>query len=170
MSLVFALILTAAAGQQTSAQHRVMVEVFQIIELPITITDTVLVKTEKESYLLKCGLSNNSGFQVVGLRYSLIVVDSMNVPKAVITKNEGLKLAPYKAESVSFTTPIQLQMKEDERLVLMLQHVVSTDYFWEVMKPKEALTAYLAGDYAVVPRVVQLTNQVDAPPRPRVIY
>ena len=169
MSLILALILTAAAGQQTSVEHRVTVEVFQVIELPITITDTVLVKTKKESYLLKCGLSNNSGFQVVGLRYWLIVVDSMNVTKAVVTKNEGLKLAPYKAESVTFTTPIQLKMKEDERLVLMVQQVVSTDYIWEVLKPKEALTAYIAGDYAVVPGVVKLTNQVDAPPRIRVI-
>ena len=170
MSLIFALILTAAAGQQTSLPHRLMVEVFQVMALPITITDTVLVKSKKERYELKCGLSNNSAFQIVGLRYSLIVVDSMNVVKAVINKNEGLKLAPYKAERVSFTTPVQLQLKEDERLVLMLQQVVSTDYFWEVMKAKEALTAYIAGDYTIVPRVVQLTNQVDAPLRPRVIY
>src|SRR5688500_16753916 len=120
MSLIFALILTTAVGQQTPVQHRVTVEVFQVIELPITITDTVLVKTKKERYLLKCVLSNNSEFRVVGLRYSLIV-DSMNVEKAVVTRNEGLKLAPYKAESLTFTTPIQVQMKDDERLVLMLE-------------------------------------------------
>lgn len=94
----------------------------------------------------------------------------MNVAKAVVSKNEDLKLAPYKAESLTFTTPIQLQMKDDERLVLMLEQVLSIDYIWEVKKPKEALTAYIAGDYAVVPRVVRLTNQVDAPPRQRVIY
>ena len=151
-------------------QHRVSVEVFQVMELPITITETALVKTKKERYLLKCVLSNNSEFRVTGLRYSLIVVDSMNVAKAVVSKNEGLKLAPYKAESLTFTTPIQLQMKADERLVLMLEQVVSTDYIWEVTKPKEALTAYIAGDYAVVPRVVRLTNQVDTPARRRVIY
>ena len=170
MSLIFALILTTAVGQQTPVQHRVAVEVFQVFELPITITDTALVKTKRERYLLKCALSNNSEVRVVGLRYSLIVVDSMNVAKAVVTKNEGLKLAPYKAESLTLTTPIQLQMKDDERLVLMLEQVISTDYIWEVMKPKEALTAYLAGDYAVVPRVVRLTNQVDAPLRRGVIY
>ena len=170
MLLIFALILTTVVGQQTPVQHRVNVEVFQVIELPITITDTALVKTKKERYLLKCVLSNNSESQVVGLRYSLIVVDSMNVEKAVVTRNEGLKLAPYTAESLTFTTPIQLRMKDDERLVLMLEQVISTDYIWEVKKPKEALTAYIAGDYAVVPGVVRLTNQVDAPPRKRVIY
>ena len=170
MLLIFALILTTVVGQQTPVQHQVNVEVFQVIELPITITDTVLVKTKKERYLLKCVLSNNSESRVVGLRYSLIVVDSMNVEKAVITRNEGFKLAPYKAESLTFTTPIQLQMKDDERLVLMLEQVISTNYIWEVKKPKEALTAYIAGDYAVVPRVVRLTNQVDIPPRRRVIY
>lgn len=170
MSLIFALILTTAAGQQTPVQHRVIVEVFQVIELPITITDTALVKTKKERYLVKCVLSNNSEFRVVGLRYSLIVVDSMYVAKAVVTRNEVLKLAPHKVESLTFTTPIQLQMKADERLVLMLEQVISTDYIWEVMKPQEALKAYIAGDYTVVPRVVRLTNQVDAPPRRRVIY
>ena len=170
MSLIFALILTTAVGQQTPVQHRVTVEVFQVFELPISITDTALVKTKKERYLLKCVLSNNSEFRVVGLRYSLIVVDSMNSAKAVVTRNEGLKLDPYKAESLTLTTPIQLQMKDDERLVLMLEQVISTDYIWEVMKPKEAWMAYIAGDYAVVPRVVRLTNQVDAPPRRRVIY
>ena len=170
MSLIFALILTTAVGQQTPVQHRVNVEVFQVIELPITITETALVKTKKERYLLKCVLSNTSEFPVVGLRYSLIVVDSMNLEKAVVTRNEGFKLAPYKAESLTFATPIRLQMKDDERLVLMLEQVISTDYIWEVKNPKEALTAYIAGDYAVVPRVVRLTNQVDTPPRRRVIY
>jgi hypothetical protein len=170
MSLIFALILTTAVGQQIPVQHRVSVEVFEVLELPITITETTLVKTKKERYLLKCILSNNSELRVNGLRYSLIVVDSMNVAKAVVTKNEGLKLAPYKAESLTFTTPIQLQIKGDERLVLMLEQVISTDYIWEVTKPKEAWTAYIAGDYSVVPRVVRLTNQVDTPPRRRVIY
>lgn len=170
MSLILALILTTAAGQQTPEHHRVSVEVFQVSELPITVTDTALVRTKKRRYLLQCVASNNSEFRVVGLRYSLIVVDSMNVTKAVVTKTEGLKLAPYKTESLTLTTPIQLQMKDDDRLVLMLEQVVSTDYIWEVMKPKEAFTAYIAGDYAVVPRVMRMTNQVDAPPRPRVIY
>ena len=53
----------------------------------------------------------------------------------------------------------------------MLEQVVSTDYFWEVVKAKENLEAYISGDYSVVPRVLRLSNQVDAPPpRISVIY
>lgn len=47
MPLILALILTTAVAQQTPVQHRVSVEVFQVIELPITITDTTVVKTKK---------------------------------------------------------------------------------------------------------------------------
>ena len=42
---------------------------------------------------------------------------------------------------------------------------------WEVVKAKENLEAYIAGDYSVVPRVLCLRNQVDTPPPRRgVIY
>ena len=169
MSLFFALILTTTLGQQTPVQRQVAIEVFQVMELPLTITDTALVKT-KDGYLLKCLLSNNSEFRALGFRYSLAVIDSMNVTNAVVTRSEGLKLAQYKTKSLTFRTPIKMKMKTDERLVLMLEQVVSTDYLWEVVKAKEALAAYVAGDYSVVPRVLRLNNQVDAPPRSRVIY
>jgi len=170
MALILALILTTAAVQQTSVERRVPVEVFQVIELPVTITDTALVKT-KDGYLLKCLLSNNSEFRALGLKYSLAVVDSMNVTTAIVTRNEGLKLAEFQTKSLTFRTPIKLKMKADERLVLMLEQVISIDYVWEVMKAKEALAVYIAGDYSIAPRVLRSLNLVDSPPPlPRVIY
>lgn len=170
MALILALILTTAAGQQTPVERQVSVEVFQVIELPITIADAALVKT-KGGYLLKCLLSNNSEFRALGLRYSLAVVDSMNSTTAIVNRNEGLKLAEFQTKNVTFRTPIKLKMKSDERLVLMLEQVISIDYVWEVMKAKEDLALYIAGDYSVVPRVQRSLNLVDSPPPiPRVIY
>ena len=169
MSLLLALIFTIAADQQTPAQQGVPVEVFQSIELPITMTRTALVKT-KGGYLLECQISNNSEFRALGIRYSLAVVDSLNVATVVVTRDEGLKLAPSRTKSLTFRTPIKLKMKTDDRLVLMVEQIISTDYVWEVMKAKEALQAYIAGDYSVVPRVQRLRNQVDTPPARRVIY
>ncbi len=166
MSLIIALILTTVAAQQTPVQHQVPVEVFQVIELPITITDTTLIET-KRGHLLKCLLTNNSDSRVLGLRYSLAVVDSMNVTTAVVTTNEGLKLAQHQTKTLTFRTPVKLKLKADERLVLMLEQVISADYVWEVMKAKEALAGYIAADYSVVPRVLRVRNQVDAPPRLR---
>ena len=169
MSLILALILITAAGQQTPAERRVPIEVFQVIELPVTISDTALIQT-KDGYLLKCVLSNNSEFRALGLRYALAVIDSMNVTTAILSRDEGLKLAEFQTKSHTFRTPIKLKMKSDDRLVLMLEQIISTDYMWDVMKTKEALTAYIAGDYSVVPRVQRSINLVDAPPRVLVIH
>jgi hypothetical protein len=166
MSLLLALILTTVVNQQTPVQHRVPIEVVQVIGLPLTITETALVKT-KDGYLLKCLISNNSEFRTLGLRYSLAVVDAMN---AVVTRNEGIKLRQSQTKSVTFKTPVKLKMKTDARLVLILEQVVSTEYVWEVVKAKDNLAAYIRGDYSVVARVLRLNNQVDTPPRRTVIY
>ena len=169
MSLILALILTTAVAQETPVQPSIPIEVFQVLELPVTITDTALVKT-KGGYLLRCQMSNDSEFRTLGLRYSLAVVDSVNGTKAVISRNEGLKLAQNQTKLLTFKTPIKLKLTGGERLVLMLEQVVSTDYVWEVMKSKEALAAYIAGDFSVVPRVLRVSNQVDAPIPNRIFY
>ena len=168
MSIILALILLTTTGQQTPVQ-RVPIEVFQVAELPVAISEASLIKTN-DGYLLTCLASNNSEFSLRGLRYSLVLVDSMNVATTVVTRNEGLKLPQHQAKGLTFRTPIKLKMKADNRLVLMLEQVVSTDYVWEVMKPTEALSGYLGGDYSIVARVRRLRNQVDTPPRRRVIY
>ena len=169
MSLILALILVSAAVPQTTAQPGMSVEAYQVTELPITITDGTLLRA-KDGYLLKCLMANNSEFSLLGLRYSLAVVDPMNVTKVVVTRSEGLKLAQHETKSLIFRTPIKLKLKPDDRLVLLPEQIVSSDYVWEVMKPKNAMQAYIAGDYSVQPRVQRLRNQVDAPPRRRVIY
>lgn len=169
MSLILALILITQAGQPAPVQRQLAIDVFQVIELPLTVTDAALVKT-KDGYVLKCVLSNNSEFRTLGLRYSLAVVDSMNETNAVVTRNEGFKLARYQTKNMIFRSPVKLQLKTDQRLVLMLEQVVSADYLWNVMNSKEALAAYIIGDYSVIPRVQRVSNQVDAPPRVSVIY
>jgi len=156
-------------GQEAPVRRQVPVEVFQVNELPITITDTTFIKT-KDGYVLKSTLSNNSEFHTTGLRYSLAVVDSMSVPNAVVARNEGLKLAEGQTKITTFRTPIKLKLKADERLVLMLEQVISSDYVWEVINANEAFKAYIAGDYSVVPRVLRVRNQVDARPGARMIY
>ena len=174
-SLVLSLVLTrydntTTAHQQLTTPRELAVEVIQVYDLPMTTKDTVLVQT-KTGYLLKCLLANGSEFRQLGLRYSLAVIDSMNVTTIVVTRNEGFKLAEYQTKSVTFKTPIKLDLKGDERLVLMLEQVISTRYVWNVLKTKESLAAYAAGDYSIMPRVQRASNQTDTPSlRPRVIY
>ena len=167
--LVLAFILTIAAAQQAPADQRVPVEVFQVMELPLTVTDAGLIKT-KSGYLLKCLVTNNSEYRALGVRYSLAVVDSANVAKAVITTNDGLKLAPYQTKSLTFKAPVKLKIQPGDRLILMPEQIISIHFVWDVLKAKEALTAYIAGDYSVTPRVMRVLNQIDAPPRINLIY
>src|SRR5215213_2432094 len=157
LSFILGLNFANASSQQTPATREFAVEVFQVLEMPLTVTNAALVKT-KGGYLLKCSLSNSSEFRQLGSRYSLAIVNSMNVTTAIVTRNEGFKLPPYQTKIVTFRIPAKLNLKGDERLVLMLEQAVSTDYIWEVVKSKESLGAYMAGDYSITPRVLRVSN------------
>ena len=170
LSVVFSFsVIPPAATAQQQPLEQTAVEVFQVLEMPITATDVALVKT-KNGYLLRCVLGNSSEFRQLGLRYSLAIVDSMNTTRAIITRNEGFRLAPYQTRTVTFKTPLKLNLKGDERFVLMVEQIVSTYYVWDVLKAKDSLAAYIGGDYSVMPRVLRVSNHVDAPIRIRMFF
>ena len=147
------------------------IEVFQVLDLPLSVHEASLVKSEK-GYLLKLSLGNSSELKVVGLRYSLAIIDSRNHANAIANRTEGFSLPAYTTKSLTFKTPIKFKPGDGERLVLMVEQVLSRESIWEVMKAKEAFAAYVEGDYSVIPAVMRMPNQVDAPPpsRPRVIF
>jgi len=159
LALILTLAFAAVAAQ--SVDVSVTPEVFQVFDLPINVTNPSLVKT-KSGYVLKCALANSSEFRQLGFRYSLAVIDSSGAT-SVVSRNEAFRLAPYQVKSVTFKAPVRLNLKGDERLVLMVEQVISTDYVWEVVQAKEALASYIAGDYSTTPRVLRVLNQVDAP-------
>lgn len=168
LGLILALSLSGAQAQ--SSPVPITVEVFPVFELPVAINNPVLVRG-KGGYLLKCSIANSSEFRQLGLRYSLAVLNSSDgTDRRVISRNEGFALAPYQTRNVTFKTPLKLNLSGNERLVLMLEQLISTDYVWNVINPKEALTAYTTGDYSITPRVLCVRNQVDAPPRLRMTY
>lgn len=172
LTLVLSVIVVLAAASikahaQIPKAQETPVEVLQVLELPITINGTVLVK-RKDGYFLKCLLSNRSESRQLGLRYSLAAVDSMNVIRTIISNTERFTLDQFSTKQLTFKTRITLQSNTDQHFVLILEEVTSTDHFWEVTKAKELLAAYVAGDYSKMPRAVRLPNHVDAPMR--VIY
>ena len=158
--LVLALAFSGAPAQ--SVDGLVTPEVFQVPELPLAVTNPSFMKI-KNGYVLKCSLSNSSEFRQLGFRYSLAVIDSGTGATSVVSRTEAFRLAPYQAKNVTFKAPLGLNVKGDERLVLMVEQVISTDYVWEVVQAKEALASYIAGDYSTPPRVLRVLNQVDAP-------
>ena len=139
------------------------IEVFQVLELPLVVHEASLLKSEK-GYFLRLSLANSAELKMLGLRYSLLTINSDSKPQIIVNRTEGFSLAPYAMKSVTFKTPIKLKLKDGERLVLMLEQVVSRESIWEVVKAKDALEAYARGDYSVMPVVMRVTNAVDSPP------
>lgn len=142
------------------------VEIFQVLELPVNVHEAMLVKPDKGSgYSLKLSLANSTELKIIGLRYSLVSIDAENKVRLRVNRTEGFSLLPYKTKSLTFKTPIRFK-SNGERLVFMVEQVISRESIWEVVKAKEALDAYAQGDYSVVPVVLKVANQVDAPDRP----
>ena len=138
------------------------IEVFQVLDLPLSVHEALLTKTDK-GYMLKLSLSNSTELKTIGLRYSIVTIDSENKVRLRVNRTEGFSIAPYATRSLTFKTPIKIK-SNGERLVLMVEQVISRESIWEVVKAKEALDAYARGDYSVIPAVIRVANQVDAPP------
>ena len=159
--------------QNAPEQRSVAVESFQVLELPVNITNVSLVETDK-GYLLKCSLANSSDSEILGLRYLLLLADSNNVVRAVVARSEGFRLAGYAIKTLTFRNPLKLKLKRGARLELMLEQVFGDESIWEVLKARQALEAYSSGDYSMMPQVLRVSNQVDVPllplRAPRIIY
>lgn len=146
------------------------VEVFQVLELPLSVHEASLVKNDK-GFFVSLSLGNNTELKLVGLRYSLVTIDAKNQLQFVANRVEGFSLPAYATKTVTFKTPLKFKAKEGERLALMVEQVVSRESIWEVIKAKDALEAYARGDYSVMPSVLRVANQVDSPPgQPRTFF
>lgn len=166
----FLFLTTTVAAQSTkttsskikpTAVQVASVEVFQVIELPLSIRDVELLKT-KNGYQLRGVLSNNTETQMIGLKYSLVQLD-VNEKRVVSNRIEGFKLAAYSSSEVTLESPFQLQWREGARFILMLEQAFTTHDIWEVLKASEALDAYISADFSVVPRVIHAPNHTDSP-------
>lgn len=154
--------LRLCGGNSLQESGSLAIEVLQVLELPISVHEAVLVKAEK-GYLLKLSLSNSSDSRMLGFRYALVLIDLKNRALPLVNRTEGITLPAYEKKSLTFKTPIRLTAKYEPRLVLMLEQVVSRESIWEVVKAKEALDSYAKGDYSIIPTVLRVANQVDAP-------
>lgn len=141
----------------------ISVEVFQVLELPLSIHQASLTKGERGQFL-QLSLSNSSDLKILGLRYSLASIDARNQVQIRVNRTEGFALPAYDMKTLTFKTPIKLKQKDGERLLLMIEQVISRESIWEVVKAKDALESYARGDFSVVPTVLRIPNQVDSPP------
>jgi len=139
------------------------VEVFQVLDLPLSVNEAALIKTDK-SLFLKLALGNSTELKMVGLRYSLVSINMKGELQFIANRVEGFSIPAYGTKTVTFKTPLKFKQKDGDRLALMVEQVVSRESIWEVVKAKDAFEAYARGDYSVVPVVLRVANQVDSRP------
>lgn len=163
--LAFVLLIATIFPAQSDSRS---VEVFQVLELPLSVHEATLVKGEKKGYSLKLALGNSSEVKIIGLRYSIVSIDAKNQPQPIVNRTEGFELAPYATKLLTFKSPLRSRPMDGERIVIMIEQVISRESIWEVVKAKDAFEAYARGDYSVTPTVLRVSNHVDAPsPSPR---
>jgi len=148
--------------------RKLSVEIFQVLGLPLNIHEATLIEKDT-GFLLKCRVSSEASNAIVGVRYSLTIIDPENGAQLLTNRTEGFALPAYESKSFTFATPIRFKPKDGGRLVLMLEQVVSPEAIWEVIKAKDALDAYVKGDFSIQPNVMRVANQVDAPLQIRII-
>jgi hypothetical protein len=159
--------LFSAAGQQKLPKSEMLrvapVEVVQVLEQPVNLSDAVLANTDN-GYVLKCSISNNLGTPIIGLDYMLLVIDPNNMKQGILSGSEEFKLKGYATKNLVSKTPFVLNLSQGDRLILIPTRVFDHDSIWEVQKALDALKAFASGDYSVTPRATRVANLVDTPP------
>lgn len=165
--LLGAVLLVASCAQISYSQSQnqpteiIPVEVFHVGQLPVALSGVELVGSEK-GYRLRCWMTNNSDDKLLGFRYSIVAIDASNT-KTSVSRSEAWELRPYATKRKTFGTLLTANLKNQVRLVLMLEQIVGAESIWEVIKAKDLLDAYTSGDFSKEPSVLRVPNHVDVP-------
>jgi hypothetical protein len=152
----------AASAQNPPVPVEVPIDVMQVYNLPLAISNASFRKTKKAEWL-RLSISNSSDEQIFGVRYWLLVVDSANKVRRVADQSQSLKLEAYSADAVSFPAPAGWRISDDDRIFLVVAQVIGRESIWEVQQARNALLAYVKGDDYTTPNVLRVLNQVDSP-------
>jgi succinylarginine dihydrolase len=174
ISVLDGILLVVCCAAVSYAQNQpteiIPVEVFHVGQLPVAITNVELVGSAK-GFQLRCSMTNNSDEKLLGFRYSIVAIDSNNAKTAVANRSEAWALRPYATKRKTFGTLLPTSVKNQVRVVLMLEQIVGAESIWEVIKAKDALDSYTSGDFSKIPTVLRVPNHVDvAPQQQRIIY
>lgn len=138
------------------------VEVVQVLELPVSLSDVVMANTNK-GYVLKCSISNNLGTPINGMDYMLLVIDANNSREAILSVSEKFQIKGHDTKNLVSKTAFGLNVTQGYRLLLIPNRVFDGESIWEVPKAGDVLQSFASGDYSVIPRATRVTNLVDTP-------
>src|SRR5918998_159438 len=82
------------------------IEVVQVLELPLNVHEASLTRIER-GYFLKLALGNSSELRMIGLRYSLTLIDSQGQLRPLVSRSEGISIPAYGTKTLTFKTPIR---------------------------------------------------------------
>lgn len=171
-TLVVALMILAAcptfARQDEAKPTARSVNFFDVLDLPARIDEPKLLKTEGD-YVLKCALANRSGESLVGLRLTLMFIDSANNPRVTrVTWNEATAVPAYSIKNFEFHPTIKNEYKGAD-LFLGIDEVIGRESVWRTVDADALLRAYARGRHGQIPKVQKLQNKYDkdAPPMMR---
>ena len=132
---------------------------FDVLDLPARIDEPRLQKTESY-YALKCALANRSGETLVGVRLTLLLLDTSNNHITRVTWNEATPVAAYSIKSFEFHPAIKGETKE-VTVFLGIDEVLGRDTVWRTIDADKLLRAYARGQHGEIPRVQKLQNKFD---------
>src|SRR5437763_8566136 len=163
-SFWIAALMTAPAGAraQTPPEFSRPVLFFDVLDLPARIDEPRLKKNANQ-YGLSCALANRSGEQLVGLRLTLLVVESSGKLRTRISWNEAATVPPYSIKTFEFNPIIKGEISNSATLFLGIDEVIGRETIWRTVDSDKLLRAYARGQHDLIPKVQTLVNKFDPP-------
>jgi hypothetical protein len=163
-SLWIAALMTAPTRvrAQTSPEFSRPVLFFDVLDLPARIDEPKLKKNANQ-YVLSCALANRSGEQLVGLRLTLLVVESSGKLRTRISWNEAATVPAYSIKTFELNPTIKGEISNSATLFLGIDEVIGRETIWRAVESDKLLRAYARGQHDLIPKVQTLINKVDAP-------
>ena len=153
------LVASAAFAQEQKSNAAQAVAFFDVLDLPARIDEPKLQKIA-DNYSLKCALANRGEERLVGVRLSLMVVDS-NGRVTRLTWNEATDVAAYSIKAFEFHPPLKDPPK-NSKFFLALDEVAGNETVWRTVDAEKLLRNYARGDNGLVPKVQKLQNNVES--------
>src|SRR2546421_8585853 len=135
---------------------------FEVLDLPARIDEPRLQKNASQ-YVLSCALANRSGEQLVGLRLTLMVVESSGKLRARISWNEAATVPAYSIKTFEFNPIIKGEINSSATLFLGVDEVIGRETIWRTVDSEKLLRSYARGQHDLIPKVQTLINKFDPP-------
>ena len=122
---------------------------FDVLDLPARIDEPKLLKKANQ-YVLSCAVANRSGEQLVGLRLTLMVVESSGKVRTRISWNEAAEVPAYSIKEFEFHPIVKDELNKSATLFLGVDEVIGHETVWRTVDADKLLRAYARGQHDLI--------------------